>query len=246
MALAVAMLTRSLAPVVRASVASVFGIGLTSFYLLSAAWERGWVDIQQTLANNGWMIANRWLFAGHFDPWMRPHRMAFTEASLIGVAMIAISMGGLLLTWLLGKLPKSETCRWWIPLALIPLLVLFLEIPLAMSVWNLLPEFKFLQFSFRWLVVLEAPMAIFFASAIWSAHLWRRICIAVGCAILFVAISAAGGQFLFVPYGKYNHSETTSSLAALELALDRGDKGVAGTIEYAPVGAQNNPVASGL
>jgi hypothetical protein len=245
MALTAALLSQSSAPVLRASVAAFLGIGLTSFYLLPAAWERRWVDIRQSLANNSYRLENRWLFAGHFDPWMRPHKMVVNVPSLIGVAMIAVALGSLLLAWLLGKLPKSETRRWWIPLALIPLLVLFLEIPLSLPLWNLLPEFDFLQFSFRWLVVLEAPMAIFFAAALWPAQPRRRICIAAACAILFVAISAAAGRFLFVPFGKY-HPETTSSLAAMELALDRGGKGIVGVPEYAPLGARNNLVAIGL
>jgi hypothetical protein len=65
------------------------------------------------------------------------------------------------------------------------------------------------------------------------------------CAILFIAISAIAGRFLFVPFGKYHH-ETTSSLAAMESALDRGGKGIAGVPEYAPLGARNNLVAIGL
>jgi hypothetical protein len=245
MALVAALMLRSWAPVLRAAVAAALGIGLTSFYLLPAAWERRWVDIRQALANNSYMIENRWLFAGHFDPWMRPHRMIVNVPSLIGVAMIAVALGSLLLAWLLGKLPESESRRCWIPLALIPLLVLFLEIPLSLPLWNLLPEFDFLQFSFRWLVVLEAPMAIFFALAFWPRQPRRRMGTVAICAILFIAISAIAGRFLFVPFGKYHH-ETTSSLAAMESALDRGGKGIAGVPEYAPLGARNNLVAIGL
>ena len=248
MALAAALTLRSWAPVLRAAVATALGIGLTSFYLLPAAWERRWVDIRQTLANDSYMIENRWLFAGHFDPWMRPHRMIVNVPSLIGVAMIAIALGCLLLAWLLGKLPQasaSQSRRWWIPLALIPLLVLFLEIPLSLPLWDQLPEFDFLQFSFRWLVVLEAPMAILFALSLWPHQPRRRMGTVAVCAILFIAISAAAGRFLFVPFGKY-HPETTYSLAALESALDRGGKGIAGVPEYAPLGARNELVAIGL
>jgi hypothetical protein len=245
MALAAALTLRSWAPVLRAAVAAVLGIGLTSVYLLPAAWERRWVDIRQTLINNSYKLENRWLFAGHFDPWMRPHKMMINVPSLIGASMIAVALGSLLIAWLLGKLPKSESRRWWIPLALISFLVLFFEIPLSLPLWNLLPEFDFLQFSYRWLVVLEAPMAVFFALALWPRQPRRRICMAAVCALLFIAISAIAGRFLFVPFGKY-HPETTSSLAAMESALDRGGKGVAGVPEYAPLGARNNLVAIGL
>jgi hypothetical protein len=39
--------------------------------------------------------------------------------------------------------------------------------PLACLLWNLLPKLRFLQFPWRWLVVLEAPMGLFFAAAVW-------------------------------------------------------------------------------
>jgi hypothetical protein len=65
------------------------------------------------------------------------------------------------------------------------------------------------------------------------------------CVLLFIAISAAAGRFLFVPFGKY-HPETTSSLAALESALHHDGKGIAGVPEYAPLGARNELVAIGL
>jgi hypothetical protein len=247
-ALTAALLTLSWAPVARASAGAVLGIGLASFYLVPAALQQRWVDIRQTLANNSYMIENRWLFAGHFDPWMRPHKMVLNAPSLIGVAMIAVALGSLLLSGLLGKLPRMNaagTRRWWIPLALIPFMVLFLEVPLSLPLWNLLPKLNFLQFSFRWLVILEAPMAIFFASALWPARSRLRIYMVGACTILFIATSVAAGRFLFVPFGKY-HPETTSSLAAMELALDRGGKGIPGVPEYAPLGARNELVAVGL
>jgi hypothetical protein len=247
-ALTTALLTLSWAPVARASAGAVLGIGLASFYLVPAALQQRWVDIRQTLANSSYVIENRWLFAGHFDPWMRPHKMVLNAPSLIGVAMIAVALGGLLLSGLLGKLPRMNAAgarRWWIPLALIPFMVLFLEVPLSLPLWNLLPKLNFLQFSFRWLVILEAPMAIFFASALWPAQPRLRIYTVGVCTILFVATSVVAGRFLFVPFGKY-HPETTSSLAAMELALDQGGKGIPGVPEYAPFGARNELVAIGL
>ena len=61
----------------------------------------------------------------------------------------------------------ADRC-WWIPLAIIPVAVLFLQFPASAFLWNTLPKMRFLQFPWRWLVVLEAPMGIFFASALWA------------------------------------------------------------------------------
>ena len=62
-ALAAALLARSWAPVLRASVAAVLGMGLAAIYLLPAAWEQRWVNIQQVASYPDEMIENSWLFA---------------------------------------------------------------------------------------------------------------------------------------------------------------------------------------
>jgi hypothetical protein len=247
-AMAVALTLRSWAPLLRAAVAAVLGIGLTSFYLLPAAWERRWVDIRHALGNSSYRIKNRWLFSGHFDFWMSPRHMVVNPTTLIGAYMIAAALGCLLLAWLLGKLPPAsapESRRWWVPLALIPPLVLFLGLPLSLPLWNLLPELEFLQFSYRWLVILQTPMAIFFALAFWPRQPRRRIFMATACAILFVAISVFAGRFFFIPFGKF-HPETAASLSAMELALESGGTGAPGEPAFAPLGASNGLSAIGL
>ena len=87
------------------------------------------------------------------------HDMELWRVSIIAVIMIAVALAGLLVSRLRNTLPAK--LRWWFPLALIPLVVLFLQLPISLPVWNLLPKLRFLQFPWRWLVVLEAPMAIF-------------------------------------------------------------------------------------
>jgi hypothetical protein len=248
LALAATLTLRLWAPLLRAAVAAVLGIGLTSFFLLPAAWERRWVDIRHVLVFGSYRIKNRWLFSGYFDPWISPRHILSNATSLIGAAMFTVALGCLLLAWLLGKLPPAsapESRRWWIPLALIPPLVLFFGLPLSQPLWNLLPELDFLQFAYRWLLILQTPMAIYFALAFWPRQPRRRIFVASACALLFVAISVFAGRFLFVPFGKFD-PQTASSLAALEAALDHGGKGVPGLPLYLPLGASNDLAAMGL
>ena len=130
-------------------------------------------------------------------------------------------------------------CRWWIPLALIPPAVLFLQLPLSLPVWNLLPRLRFLQFPWRWLVVLEAPMAIFFAAALWPARRWLRVTVVALCAAFFLAATA------FVAKDFYQACDDQDAVAPMVSAY-RGGAGFAGASEYAPPGADNTLIATGL
>jgi hypothetical protein len=239
-ALARALLSRSWAAPLRALAGAVLGMGLVAAYLLPAAWERRWVDISQVTEDPGQTLENNWLFAVHADPSLAPHDAVLRTASIIAIVMIAVALGGLLLCWLRGRLPGGR--RWWIPLSLIPLAVLFLQFPASHRLWNLFPELRFLQFPWRWLLVLEAPMAIFFASALWpgkAARPWQRIAVVAACIAFFVAMTACADRVF------YQGCDEEDSVSGL-LETYRAGQGFTGTGEYEPIGADNALLATGL
>jgi hypothetical protein len=225
MCLAIAGVERSWAPVVRATAGAALGIGLTSVYLVPAAWEQLWANVWFAISIPHYWVENSWLFEKHADPRMHAHDVLLQMVSWVAVAMLAVFLVGLLVCWMRGKLPGER--RWWIPLALIPLGVLFMLLPVSLPIWNLLPKLRFLQFSWRWLLVLEAPMAIFFASAVWVAGRRARVPVVAACTVLFVAISAYAGSHWFLDC---THTET-----GILKSLQNGD-GVPGKREYAPIG----------
>jgi hypothetical protein len=232
-----ALLLRSLAPVLRAAVGAMLGIGLIAVYLLPAAWEQRWVDIHQVTEDPGQTLENNWLFAIHNNPVLAFHDEVLHTASMIVVLMIAVTLISLLICWLRGCLPGKR--RWWIPLALIPFVVLFLQFSFSRLVWNLLPELRFLQFPWRWLIVLEAPMAIFFAAAVDYARPWRRIAVAVASIALFVAMT------VFASKNFSQGCEEEDAVPGMLSAYHAG-QGFIGTNEYEPIGADNSLVATGL
>jgi hypothetical protein len=239
-ALAVAILRRSWTPIVRAAVATSLGIGLTAFYLIPAAWEQRWVDITQATNDPGLRIENSFLFGHPTDPALALHNMELSRVSVIILVMIAIALGGLLVARRRKTLPASRA--FWIPLALIPAAVLLLQLPLSLPVWNLLPKLRFLQFPWRWLVVLEAPMAIFFAAAVWpraGARRWLRICVPAACAALFLASTAVAAVYYFQP------CDDEDAVAPM-VAVYRSGQGFEGVYEYEPIGADDGQVATGL
>jgi hypothetical protein len=214
-------------------------LGLAGLYLVPAVWEQRWVDIQQATSDPGDLIENSWLFAHHADPALESHDQVLLKVSLIASAMIAVALAGLLVSWLRGTLPHKH--RWWIPLALIPVAVLLLQFPISLPVWNALPKLRFLQFPWRWLVVLEAPMAIFFASAVWphaSAHRWWRVTVVAACAAIFLASSADAGRSLF------QQCDDEDAVAGM-LDAYRNGTGFAGVNEYAPPGTDDSLLTMG-
>jgi hypothetical protein len=236
-ALATALLKKSWAPVLRAAVGAALGIGLAALYLIPATLEQHWVDIRQAIDDPGLLIENSWLFARHANPMLELHDVELHRVSLIATGMIAVALIGVLVSWLRGSLSTQR--NWWIPLALIPIVILFLQFPISLPVWNLLPKLRFLQFPWRWLVVLEAPMAIFFASAVWCAGRWRRVAVAALCAVFFLTATVAAGRLFF---------QVCDDEDAVQGTLDvyRSGAGFLGTDEYEPPGADNTMVATGL
>jgi hypothetical protein len=245
MALAAALLVRSWAPLLRAGIGAALGTALAGMFLLPAAWEQRWVDVRQAIDDPGLLIENSWLFARHANPALGDHDIELRKVSILAVCMIAVALAGLLVCWGRGRLATKDQSRlrhWWIPLALIPAVVLFLQFPVSLPVWNLLPKLRFLQFPWRWLAVLEAPMAIFFAAAVWPGETSRRrLRVGVGsvCAALFLAATIHTGRTFFQIC---DDEDAVSGMAGVY----RSGAGFQGYDEYAPPGADNALVATGL
>lgn len=235
----VAIQARSIWPAVRNGVGGVLGLGLSALYLLPAAREERWVDIHQVTEDLGQMLEHNWLFARHANPALAFHDQVLHTVSLIAVAMVAATLIALIACRLRRNLPGPR--RWWLPLALIPVFVLLMQFPLSAPFWKL-PDLRFLQFPWRWLLVLEAPLAVFLAAAIWPSAASRtraRAFVAVGCAASFVCITAGASRFLH--QACYPEDTVPTVVSAL-----RAGKGYAGTSEYEPVGADISLIATNL
>jgi len=241
-ALLASALRRSWAPLVRAAVGAALGMGVIAAYLLPAALERAWVDIRQAYQDPGYNFENNWAFARHADPALALHDQVLRQASMIGVTMIAVALASLFVCWRRGVLraQRSNALRgWWIVLAAIPVVVLILLFPVSRPLWYALPEWRFLQYPWRWLEAVEAPMAIFFAAAVWPTRMrWRRA-VAFGCAAAFLgALAYTNAAFFQVCYPE----DTVAST----LADYRTDVGFEGMYEYAPPDSDLELIPMGL
>jgi hypothetical protein len=247
-ALMASLLCRSWAPFLRASIAAGLGMALPAFYLIPAAWEQRWADLRAAVEYPVFNIENNWLFSHHNDPVLARFGMVLDRASILAAYMIGVTLLGLVVFFLRARIrglrpaPSSEKFRWWIPLALIPLVVLFLQFPISLPVWNLLPKLRFLQYPWRWTLVVEAPMALFFAGAVWparSAQRWLRIAIPVACALVFLSTTAVAARTFLRACVE---GDTVNDMLAM---YSRGG-GLEGTDEYEPPDADHWKIATNL
>jgi hypothetical protein len=232
-ALTAALQLRSWAPVLRAAIAVTLGLSLAAIYLIPAALEQSWVAIRQATDDPGLRIENSWLFSRHSDMALELHDTELAKVSVIGVTMIAVALVALFVSWRRGNLSRHRS--WWLPLSLVPIAVLLLQFPISLPVWNLLPKLRFLQFPWRWLIVLEAPMGIFLASAVWMESARRRIAVLATCTLFFLAVSGFSA-FVFFQLCDWDDS-VPGALNAF-----RNGAGSEGTDEYAPPGADDSLV----
>lgn len=236
-ALTAAVLARSWRPIVRAAVGVVLGLGLIGFYLAPAVYEQQWVDVRQATDDPSLLVQNSWLFERHHVLQMEDHDIELAKVSAIAVAMIGAAMISALVCWLRRRWPGGR--NWWLPLLLIPPAVLVLQLPVSWPVWRWAPELKFLQFPWRWLVAVEAPLAVLAAAAFtFRPRRGRLLLQAAGALVL--AAAAFGGGLLF-----HQECGQEQSVWAFEDAQRHGT-GVGGYDEYAPPGADDSMVAMGL
>jgi hypothetical protein len=235
------LMRRSWAPVLRAALAGVLGLGLAAIYWFPAAFERHWVDIRQATEDPGYNFQNNWLFVRNANPILALHDAINHQVSWVAVSMITVALAGLFISWRRGTLPgqkSSASSRWWIPLAAIPVVVFSLLFPISLPVWHL-PEMSFLQYPWRWLEAVEAPMAIFFVTAIWPRGRRARTVVLVACTAAFLAATVFAGTYFFQVC--YPEDTVASTLTAFSAGA-----GFEGMYEYEPPGGDESLIARGL
>jgi len=240
LALAAAIANKSWAPILRAAVGGALGLGLAAFYWLPAALERNWVDVRQATQDPGYNFENNWLFIHNANPALALHDTINRQASWIDVSMLVVAIFALVIARRRGTLPSpTNSFRWWIPLAAIPIAVGFLSFTISRSVWHALPELPFIQYPWRWLEAVEAPMAIFFVAAIWPAARRARIAVCAACALGFITALVYANHDYF--QACYPEDAVPGMLASYHQGA-----GFEGMFEYSPPNSDITTITRGL
>lgn len=233
-----AIVNKSSAPLIRAAVATPLGLGLAAIYWVPAFLHRHWVDINQATQDPGFNFENNWLFSHHANPLLALHDVVLQQVSWIAVSMIAVTLVSALVCSIRRSFRKPER----IPLAAIPVVVLFLLFPVARPIWHTLPEMPFLQYPWRTLEAVEAPMAIFFVAAIWplrSSARFARAAILTASAALFIGATVYAGKSFF----QVCYPEDTVASSLIDYHSGAGFEGM---YEYEPPNGDISIVPTGL
>jgi len=234
MVLVTAMQDRSYALIGRAAGAVALGLGLAAFYVIPATYEQRWVEIARAIAP-GMRIEDSFLF-GHTGEAF--HDQVLRTASWIAVAMLTAAVAALTLSLRNGRSHPLRS-----PLIATLVLISFLLFPFSNFLWKYLPELKFLQFPWRWLLVLGVVIAICIGLALRGSLLeasTRKTILfrAVSMLLLAVVMSSLSAFAFWQP------CDDEDNITAQRATFRNG--GFEGTDEYTAVPADNGDIQQGL
>jgi hypothetical protein len=212
-------------PAVRAAGGMLLGLGLAAFYIVPAAYEQRWVQIERAITP-GMRVQDSFLFAHTADAF---HDQVLHAASWIFVAECAVACVAAWVAWRKGR---GGTARATLT-AMLPIIFL-LQLPLSAMIWQYAPHLKFLQFPWRWLMALSVIACVLAAMALGRAR-W----VAAVAASAMVAMTLGFGLLFFQPCDD-------DDAVAGQMAVFRSGQGVVGTDEYTPKGTDNASVQQNL
>ncbi len=200
---------------------TTLGLGLASFYIVPAAWQRRFVQIAMAVIPN-MRIADNFLFHHTGDV---PHDQVLHTASIIALILIAATT--LALITARKKINLS--------IAILTIAIALSLTPLTAPLWNHLPELAFLQFPWRLLAILAALMALAAALALANLTLKPRTLIPTTIAI--------AATLTWPAYTVFHQSCDPEDTVASRLTAFRAHQGTEPTDEYTPTTADNDSLA---
>jgi hypothetical protein len=217
-----AMTERSWQPLLRGAGGLALGFGLTSFYLLPAAYEQRWVNIAQALSS-GLLPSQNFLYSVIEDP---EHNAFNWIASSTAILLIVLTgIAGVAARQKSNRQQETgESEKLWRVLIVLAAAATILMIRVSSVFWIYLPELRFVQFPWRWMAILAVPYAYFVAAAL-PRRSWRWMW---GAAL---ALVIGGTASVFIQKTWWDSED----IPVLEEAL-ANDQGFEGTDEYDPQG----------
>jgi hypothetical protein len=191
-------------PLVRTALAMVIGAGLASFYLLPAIYEQRWINLSAVLSP-GVRPQDNFLFTILADEDHNRFNLLLSIIALAEIGVLAFAIwvwqrgdkdGNAAASTSSGQAPDCGVGRgttgvdWrtsWLMLTAWGAGSVFLMLPVSDLLWQHLPKFRFVQLPFRWLLCMNAALAMLLAVA---AKRWMSRLL-VSAMLLGVVIVAA-------------------------------------------------------
>jgi hypothetical protein len=208
---------RSFAPLWQGAAGIALGLMLASAYIIPAIFEQRWVAIEEAISEP-LVYANSFVFQWIAD--LRNHVFNFMITSVALFEIVIALIAAFFLRRRTGKFGTAE-------FALVSLAILSIAFMVQPTGYPLqfLPKIQYLQFPWRWLMVLGISFAAFFGGAIVRAR--QRVAIS----LIYLVILAGTGTAIFKYFGKV---DPTSDEIRLADAWIKNGKGYDGVVEYRP------------
>jgi hypothetical protein len=199
------------------AMAVLLGGALAAFYVVPAAYEQKWVNIGEVLAP-GLRPQDNFLFTTTSDA---DHNRFNLLVSLIGASEAVLLAAAV--NWS-RKWRRQHNLDWYV-LTAWGVAASALMFPVTRVFWQYFPQLRFVQLPWRWLLCLNAVLALLVTLA------WRRWIARVGLVIALFAVVATVWVRVQPPWW-----DTAADIQELHDFIDDGD-GYEGTDEYVPAGA---------
>jgi hypothetical protein len=191
------------------------GLLLAAFYLVPAAYQERWVEIARAIGPD-MRFQDSFLFHHTGESF---HDGVLHTASILACILIACALASIPL-W--RDALRSRPLLW---LASFVPLILLLLVSISTPLWRHTPQLAYMQFPWRWLLIL-APIAALFVVGALSRYMqatWLVIAVSIICIASIVACTR--------PFHQYCDDQDNVSA---QLALMHDGDGEEGTDEYTP------------
>jgi 6-pyruvoyl-tetrahydropterin synthase related domain len=214
--LILAILRRSPKLLLRGGLAVLLGAALAAFFLVPAAYEQKWVNIAEALSP-GVRPQDNFLFKNISDI---DHNRFNLFVSVIATAEMIVLV---IAAFFSRPWRRQQPQAWWTLFGW-ALVSALLNFSFTVWLWDYLPELRYLQLPWRWLLCLNLTFALFvtMASRRWLVR--ALICLSMLAVIIFV------GHRVQTPW--WEKAEDLTQM----LNAQRSGAGYEGTDEYVPVG----------
>ncbi len=199
--------------------AMAMGMVLASFYIVPVLYEKNWITLGQALSA-GVRPTENFLFTRIGEP---EHDAFLRSLSWLAVGELAITAVAVFVAW--GWRKRNPTL-WW-SLVILAGVSLALMLPITSLAYRLMPDLRFLQFPWRWLMVTGVAYAVFVVAAVPGFR--GKVPL---YAVLFIALIAVCNLALQPPC---DPEDTPFMLSSMFHA----GYGYMGTDEYTPAGGDN-------
>ena len=207
---------KSVRPLFYGTAAALIGICLAAFYVLPAAYEEKWVNISQVLSP-GVQPADNFLFTKISDA---DHNHFNLLVSLVAAGEIAWIASAI---WFSRKRERGSGL--WTVLVVWGSAAVLVMFSITSLLWNHLPQLKFVQLPWRWLLCLNVALVFLVVLA------WQRSWAQVLGYLALMGILVLVWHRVQPPW--WDH---TVDVEKMHMAMLSGD-GYEGSDEYVPINA---------